>query len=140
LKGLVHLGVFGEGDLDLNFLLDAVRGEVELGTGVDQNLPRIPASRKGMGLSWVNEQWSLRADYLRVDNQDRVASFELPTDSYDDLSVFIQRKIEVANSELSIFLHGRNLTDDEQRNHGSIVKDFAPAPGRRVELGLRLDF
>lgn len=140
IKGLVHLGVFGNGDLDFNFLFDTVRGEVELSSGADQALPRIPASRTGLGLSWANQDWTLRADYLRVDNQRRVASFELPTDGYDDVSLFVQRKVDIADTELSIFLHGRNLTDDEQRYHGSIVKDFAPAPGRRVELGLRLDF
>lgn len=140
LKGLVHLGVLGNGDLDLNFLFDYVRGEVELSSGADANLPRIPASRAGFGFSWKSEQWSLRADYLRVDNQRRAATSELPTEGYEDLSVFIQRKINVADSDVSIFFHGRNLTDDEQRYHGSIVKDFAPAPGRRLELGIRLDF
>jgi len=131
LKGLVHLGVIGNGDFDLNFLFDYVRGELDLNSGAEENLPRIPASRAGIGLS---------ADYLRVNNQRRAASFELPTDGYDDLSVFIQRKLDIAESEVSVFFHGRNLTDDEQRYHGSIVKDFAPAPGRRLELGIRLDF
>jgi len=140
LKGLVHLGVFGNGDLDFNFLFDYVRGELDLNSGAEENLPRIPASRAGLGLSWVSEQWSVRADYLRVDNQRRAAAFELPTDGYDDLSVFIQRKVNISESEVSLFLHGRNLSDDEQRYHGSIVKDFAPAPGRRIEIGIRLDF
>jgi iron complex outermembrane receptor protein len=140
LKGLVHLGFFGNGDLDLNFIFDYVKGEVELNSGEDTNLPRIPSSRAGFGLSWKNQLWSLRADYLKVDNQRRVATFELPTDGYEDLSLFVQRKVTIAESEVSLFLHGRNLTDDEQRYHGSIVKDFAPAPGRRFEVGIRLDF
>lgn len=140
LKGLVHLAVLGTGDLDLNFIFDYVRGEVELNSGEDANLPRIPASRAGFGFSWKNAQWSLRADYLKVDNQRRAASFELPTEGYEDLSVFVQRKVNIAESEVSLFLRGRNLTDDEQRYHGSIVKDFAPAPGRRLEIGVRLDF
>jgi len=140
LKGLVHLGVVANGDLDFNFLFDVVRGELDLSNGADEDLPRIPASRVGAGLSWANELWTLRADYLRVDNQDRVAAFELPTDGYDDLSVFVQRKVKLADNDVSLFFHGRNLTDDEQRYHGSIVKDFAPAPGRRFEIGVRLDF
>ena len=140
LKGLVHLGSYGGGDLDFNFLFDYVRGELDLSSGADEDLPRIPASRAGVGVSWENQQWSLRADYLRVDDQRRAAAFELPTNGYDDLSFFIQRKLNVSENEVSIFLHGRNLTDDEQRFHGSIVKDFAPAPGRRFEVGVRLDF
>jgi iron complex outermembrane receptor protein len=140
LKGLVHLAFLGNGDLDLNFIFDYVKGEVESNSGEDTNLPRIPASRAGFGLSWKNQLWSLRADYLKVDNQRRAATFELPTEGYEDLSLFVQRKVTIADSEVSLFLHGRNLTDDEQRYHGSIVKDFAPAPGRRLEIGIRLDF
>jgi len=140
LKGLVHLGLVGNGDLDFNFLFDYVRGELDLNSNADDDLPRIPASRAGIGLSWETSQWSLRADYLRVNNQRRAAAFELPTEGYDDLSVFVQRKVNIADNEVSIFLHGRNLTDDEQRAHGSIVKDFAPAPGRSFELGIKLDF
>jgi len=138
LKGLVHLANFGEGDLDFNFLFDVVRGELD--DGGNRNLPRIPAARSGFGLSWKNDSWETSIDYLRVSNQRRVAGFELPTDSYEDLSVFLQRSLALGDNEVKVFLHGRNLTDDEQRHHGSIVKDFAPAPGRRWEIGVRLDF
>jgi len=139
LKGLVHLAAVGGGDLDVNFLFDVVRGRLDNGTA-NRNLPRIPAGRSSIGFSWKNDSWETSIDYLRVNNQRRVAGFELPTDSYDDLSLFIQRKLDWDGNEVNVFLHGRNLTDDEQRHHGSIVKDFAPAPGRRWEVGIRLDF
>jgi len=139
LKGLVHLAIVGGGDLDLNFLFDLVRGELDNDAG-NPDLPRIPADRSGVGLSWKSDLWDLGIDYLRVNNQRRVANFELPTNSYEDLKVFVERKFSLAENDISVFLHGRNLTDDEQRHHGSIVKDFAPAPGRRWEIGLRMDF
>jgi len=139
LKGLVHLADVADGDLDLNFLFDVVRGELDGGAG-NRNLPRIPAARSGVGLSWKNNSWETGIDYLRVSNQRRVAGFELPTDSYEDLSVFVQHTLALGDNEVNLFLHGRNLTDDEQRHHGSIVKDFAPAPGRRWEVGIRMDF
>ena len=139
LKGLLHLATVATGDLDLNFLFDIVRGELDASSD-NQNLPRIPAARAGVGVSWKSDAWHVSADYLRVDNQRRVAGFELPTDSYEDLSMFVQRSFEFAGNDLNVFLYGRNLTDDEQRHHGSIVKDFAPAPGRRWEIGVRLDF
>lgn len=138
-QGLVHLVSFADGDLDFNFMFDLVRGELGTGSG-NQNLPRIPASRSSFGLSWESPIWQVRADYLMVDDQRRIADFELPTSNYQDLSVFVQRTLLIADNELSLYLHGRNLTDDEQRHHGSIVKDFAPAPGRRVEVGVRLEF
>ena len=140
LKGLVHLSNIGNGDLDLNFLADVVRGELDNSGNNNPNLPRIPAARASLGLSWRNDVWETSIDYLRVDNQRRVAGFEFPTDSYEDLSLFIQRTLAFAGNEVNLFLHGRNLTDDEQRHHGSIVKDFAPAPGRRWEIGIRMDF
>ncbi|MFT5976084.1 MAG: iron complex outermembrane receptor protein [Gammaproteobacteria bacterium] len=139
LKGLFHLSTFGGGDFDFNFLFDMVRGELDAGTS-NRNLPRIPAARSSVGLSWKSDAWEMGIDYLRVNNQRRVAGFELPTDGYEDLSVFLQRKLVLAGNEINVFLHGRNLTDDEQRHHGSIVKDFAPAPGRRWEVGVRMDF
>ncbi|MFQ3244617.1 MAG: iron complex outermembrane receptor protein [Arenicella sp.] len=140
LKGLFHLATIGDGDLDFNFLFDVVRGELDNSSNGNNNLPRIPASRSSVGLSWTHDSWQASVDYLMVDNQNRIASFELPTDSYEDLSLFVQRKFAIAGNELSLFLHGRNLTDDEQRHHASIVKDFAPAPGRRWEIGIRMDF
>lgn len=143
LKGFVHLGALGEGDLDLNFLFDVVRGELDNvidGDGNNRNLPRIPADRASLGFSWKSDTWEMSVDYLRVDNQPRAASFELPTNSYEDVSVFLQRTLALAGNEVNVFLHGRNLTDDEQRHHGSIVKDLAPAPGRRWEVGVRMNF
>lgn len=143
LKGLVHLAIIGEGDFDLNFLFDVVRGKLDNnapGDANNRNLPRIPADRASLGLSWNSGVWQIKADYLRVNNQRRVAGFELPTDSYEDLSLFIQRTLGFGESKVNLFLSGHNLTDDEQRHHGSIVKDFAPAPGRRWEIGIRMDF
>ena len=143
IKGAFKLVSFGEGNLALNFLFDVVRGELDddPDAGINNtNLPRIPASRGSLGLSWENDLWQMSIDYLRVNNQRRVAGFELPTDSYNDLTLFIQRTLALASGDLSVFLSGRNLTDDEQRHHGSIVKDFAPAPGRRWEVGIRMDF
>lgn len=142
LKGLVHLMTIGGGDLDFNFLFDLVRGELNSGLGEanNPNLPRIPAARGSLGLSWKSDVWQLGIDYLSVNNQRRVAGFELPTDSYNDLSLFAQRSFDVGTSDVKVFVSGRNLTDDEQRHHGSIVKDFAPAPGRRLEVGIRMDF
>jgi len=140
LKGLFHLATVADGDLDVTFLFDVVRGELDDEVNNNRNLPRIPAGRSSLGLSWKNELWETRVNYLRVNNQRRIANFELPTDSYEDLSIFVQRAIELAGNDLKVFLHGRNLTDDEQRYHGSIVKDFAPAPGRRWEVGVRMDF
>ena len=43
-------------------------------------------------------------------------------------------------ADLTVFVQGKNLTDDEQRLHTSFIKDFAPEPGRTIEAGVRLSF
>ena len=80
-------------------------------------------------------------EYLRAEDQDETAEHELPTDGYDDLSVHATLELPAGNgSTMELFLHGKNLTDDEQRLHTSHIKDFAPQPGRTFEVGARLRF
>jgi iron complex outermembrane receptor protein len=70
-----------------------------------------------------------------------VADLELVTDAYNDLTANIEYTLPVTNSaSVSGFLQGRNLTNEEQRIHTSFINAFAPAPGRTLEVGLRLEF
>lgn len=134
----VHLAELLGRDLDVSFLFDTV--DAELSISGDQGLPRIPADRAGIGLKWHDDAWDIKLNYVRVSEQNDLANFELPTDSYDDLSLRINKSFVVGSGELQLFAHGRNLTDDEQRNHTSFVKDFAPSPGRTIEVGLQMTF
>lgn len=127
-------------NLGLSLLYDFVDAELDQTRLGNLNLPRIPASRFGVGLEWQNDLWTAKINYLNVDDQNDTTQFELPTEGYDDISIFVNRTIELQDNELQLFLYGRNLGDDEQRNHTSIVKDFAPAPGRTIEVGVRLKF
>ena len=129
---------FDGGSLALSALFDTVTATIDV-AGND-HLPRIPPLRAGVGVHL--ERGPLRADldYLRMSAQDDVADFELPTDSYDDLRLYIAVDLPAGTANARIFLRGRNLTDDEQRHHTSIIKDLAPAPGRTLELGVRVAF
>ena len=77
---------------------------------------------------------------MRASGQDDVADFELPTDPYDDLRARGAWRFRPGGTTVDLFLAGRNLTDDEQRLHTSVVKDLAPQPGRTIEAGLRARF
>jgi iron complex outermembrane receptor protein len=129
---------FDEGDLGFRATYDEVRGRLK--DGDNRNLPRIPPRRFGLGaaLNWSAITTSI--DYLWVAKQDRVADFELPTESYGDLRIYLGADFPLGERELEVFLVGKNLTDEEQRYHTSFIKDFAPQPGRTVEGGLRLSF
>ncbi|MFT5656193.1 MAG: iron complex outermembrane receptor protein, partial [Arenicella sp.] len=138
LKADFHLGEIASGDLDINILFDAVRAE--LSAGENRNLPRIPARRIGLGVAWTNLNWLAKLNYQRVSEQQDVANFELATPSYDDFSIYLKRDFSWGDTDASLFIHGRNLSDQDQRHHASFIKDLAPAPGRRIELGVRLQF
>lgn len=123
----------------VNVMFDYVNAELDV-TG-NSNIPRLPPMRFGLGVegSWGRMSGSI--DYLRVSEQDDVADLELVTDAYNDLTANIQYALPITNSAtVSGFLQGRNLTNEEQRIHTSFINQLAPAPGRTIEVGLRLEF
>ena len=126
------------GTLALRGMLDVVRAEVDV-SGND-NLPRIPPLRFGLGIEASIASLTASLDFYRVAEQDDVADLELPTNAYNDVRAYVSYDVAVPEGTLTFFLAGKNLTDDEQRHHASFIKEFAPAPGRTVEAGLRWRF
>lgn len=124
------------GGLELSFGYDVVNARLD--SGPNRNLPRIPPSSASIGalLDWNAFQAELT--FKRVAEQDDVSARELATDSYDDLRLFLSYDFAVGGQPVRIFLSGRNLTDDEQRQHASFIKDFAPLPGRTIEAGVTI--
>ncbi len=107
----------------------------------EDHLPRSPANRvlAAGEMSW-NNLWA-RLAYTHVFEQDDITSHETPTASYDNVDIQFDYSLDfLGASDLTLFFAGRNLTDEEQRNHVSFVKDEAPLPGRRIEAGVRLRF
>ncbi len=135
--------VFDEGEqqLKVKAQFDLVRAELDRRIAGNDNLPRIPADRHGLGLEYRYGPFLASVDYTRVSEQDEVTEFEFPTAAYDDFSAYLGYELalgKATNAEL--YLQGKNLTDDEQRNHTSFIKDFAPRPGRSVQAGVRFAF
>lgn len=115
--------------------------DAKLSVSGNDRLPRIPPLRYGIGLSGRWSAGTLGIEYLRAEDQDETAPHELPTDGYDDLSVYATMELPAGNgATMEFFLHGKNLTNDEQRLHTSHIKDYAPQPGRTFEVGARLQF
>ena len=138
LEAVVHLWQRGGWHGDLTFMFDVVSAKLDV-DGND-NLPRIPPSRAGFGLAVDNGRFFAGLDYLRSAEQDDVAPLELPTDAYEDLRVDLSYRMAAGEADVSVFLRGKNLTDDEQRHHSSFIKELAPRPGRTVEAGIRVKF
>ncbi|MYE51236.1 MAG: TonB-dependent receptor [Gammaproteobacteria bacterium] len=138
LEGTATVASWEGGQLELSAFYDTVSAELDI-SGND-NLPRIPPERAGLGLdlSWGGFDASI--DYVHAFKQNDTADFELATDAYDDLRAYLGWAGEWGNTSFTVFLQGRNLTDDEQRLHTSIVKDLVPQPGRTIEGGVRISF
>ena len=137
-EGRMTVGEWGAGRLDLGAFFDMVSPEIDV-SGND-NLPLMPPDRVGVSLEFTSDRLRANVDYVRAADQDDVAEFELPTDGYDDLRARIAWRFRPADMTVDLYLAGRNLTDDEQRLHTSVVKDLAPQAGRTIEAGLRMRF
>ncbi len=122
---------------DLELGADFVRAELR-DTG--EPLPRIPPRRYRLGVHYQGEQWQGRIEGLRVEEQDRVARFERPTEGHTLLNASVGYRLFVGDMVYDLLLRGTNLTDEEARNHVSFLKDRVPLPGRDVSLAVKLTF
>ena len=75
-----------------------------------------------------------------VDDQDRVAEFELPTDGYTMVNASLAWRPWGKERETSLILSANNIFDVEARRHASFTKDFAPLAGRDIRLSGRFSF
>ena len=124
----------GENALKLEGVYDYVRGST------DQGVPaRVPPWALTGRVVWSSPRLDVQTEVRRVASQNRVATFELPTDGYTQVNAMITFK-PVADSPLRLFVDGRNLTNETIREHVSFLKDFAPSPGRSVRAGFAWRF
>ena len=138
MDGGIRAAAFDAGSLWLNAMFDYVDAELDI-DGND-NIPRLPPWRIGFGAALDWHRVTARIDYMYVNEQDDVSEFELQTDDYEDLRIYLATGLPVRFGEFEMFVQGKNLTDDEQRYHASFIKDFAPQPGRTIEAGIRMRF
>ena len=128
---------FANGEVSLRLMYDLVDAELDIsGNG---NMPRLPPSRIGLGIDGDWGDLTASLDYRRMADSDDVAVNELATDGWTDVRAYIGYRLPAAEG-LEVFLQGRNLTDEEQREHVSAIKDLAPLPGRTLEAGVRIRF
>jgi len=118
----------------LETTFDWVHGETDAGTPA-----RIPPWSLGGSIVWSVPRVETTLEVRRVAEQDRVADFELPTDGYTVVNLKATFKPHEA-SPLRLFVDGRNVTNEEIREHASFLKDIAPSPGRSVRAGVAWKF
>ena len=118
----------------LETTFDWVHGATDAGTPA-----RIPPWSLGGSVIWSAPRVETALEVRRVAEQDRVATFEPPTDGYTAVNLKATFK-PIAGSPLRLFVDGRNLTNEEIREHASFLKDIAPSPGRSVRAGVAWKF
>jgi iron complex outermembrane receptor protein len=132
--------IYRSGDLAVTagLLADYVSAE---NTDDNTDLPRIPPFRLGGTTELTYGNWNAGLLLRHSFDQNNTAPEETETDSYTELELELGYVFELNNrANLTLFLRGNNLLDEEIRHHTSAIKDVAPLPGRNVTLGARLAF
>ena len=127
----------GEAHLDLRFGADLVRAEL---TASGDPLPRIPPLSAHLGLDFHHGPFRASVEGIRAEEQDRVTANETATGGHTLVNAAVSYRLLLGNTVTDMILRGRNLADEEARNHVSFLKDVAPLPGRDLSLGLRVAF
>lgn len=136
LKARLSLWERGDRHLDLKLTGDKVNAELDDGT----RLPRIPPQRLSLGLHFHHPAWHGYVEVWDVDSVTDVAPNETPTDGHTLVHAGLSYRLLTENGVYDLVLRGRNLTDEDARNHVSFLKDTVPLPGRDISLALRWTF
>lgn len=128
------IATVGAWDLIGDGAIEYVRGE----TDNFGDLPRMPPFSGVFGVNLERALLDLRAEVEYVAEQDAVAAFELPTDSYAFVNLLASA--QPFGEATRLVVEVRNLADNEGRLHTSQLKDVIPLPGRSFRLGLHTTF
>lgn len=104
------------------------------------NVPRIPPMRFGSSIHYEYDNWHAEVEVVRNSKQDKIANYETNTDGYTMISASANYYLDWDNIDMTIYIKGENLTDQEGRVHSSYLKDEAPLPSRSFSVGLRARF
>ncbi|CAN5215269.1 TonB-dependent receptor [soil metagenome] len=133
-EGSYALWQTGDRKLAFEGQADYVKADTDLGPAA-----RIPPYSVTGRLAWTSTPFDASVEVRHVGTQNEVADNELPTDDYTLLNLAAAWR-PLADRNVTIFAEGRNLTDQEAREHVSFLKDIAPLPGRNVRVGVAYRF
>jgi iron complex outermembrane receptor protein len=127
------------GYVGLNLFGDYTRGTLtSAGNG---NVPRMPPLRYGAQLDYNKDKWSGFFRVTRGNRQGYAGENETETPGWVLMNVGVTYEAKTyADSKLLFYLKGNNLLDQDIRNSTSYLKNFAPEPGRGVQLGFQVSY
>lgn len=120
--------------INADVLADYVHAQI-IGEGP---APRIPPMRILGGIEAQSDAVTARIEVEKSFAQERLAAFETPTKGHVLANASLSWKpLGVANGT-SLTLSANNIFDVEARRHASVLKDYAPLPGRDIRVTARL--
>lgn len=124
-------------NLHWEFKADAVRArDGSSGT----SLPRIPPFHLSSALILEHGGFGARLEGIYAAPQDRLAANEFRTESYFLLNLALTYRVVRGPTTVDFYVKGMNLTNEDAREHTSILKERLPLPGRGIVAGVKLTF
>ncbi|MCL9982551.1 MAG: TonB-dependent receptor [Erythrobacter sp.] len=112
--------------------------EAELADGTA--VPRIPPLSLLGALEAQTGAFDVRGEVQWFAEQDRVTTFETPTDSFTLVNALVAWRPLADNQNVTVQLAADNIFDVNGRRHASFTKDFVPLLGRNFRASVRLSF
>ncbi len=116
---------------------DYVRATIKDGNGP---VPRIPPLRVLAGVEAQTGNVDGRVEVEWTADQDRVATFENPTDGFTLVNASVAWRPWGRSNGTTLLFSANNIFDVEARRHASFTKDFVPLAGRDFRVSLRATF
>lgn len=115
---------------------DYVRGKID-----NENAPRVPAGRLGTKVNAnFSDTWSGTAEYYHVFEQDRIASYETETESYNMVNLGLAYNGQyMQGNDYRVYFKANNLLDETVYSHTSFLSTI-PQVGRNFTVGLDFSF
>ncbi|WP_395742995.1 TonB-dependent receptor [Prosthecobacter sp.] len=126
-----------QNNVHLQFRADVVRAR-DTRTGL--SLPRIPPFHLSSTLSLERGPFGARLEGIYAAPQSQLATNETRTNSYFLVNLTLTYRIVQGPRTLDLYVKGMNLTNEDAREHTSVLKDRVPLPGRGLVAGLKLTF
>jgi len=104
------------------------------------DVPRIPPVSLLGALEAQVDAFELRGEVQWFGEQNDVAEFETPTDSFTFINAYVSWRPIATNQNVVVQLAGENLFDVTGRRHSNFTKEFVTMPGRNIRASVRLSF
>ena len=126
-----------QNNLHLQLRADVVCTGIDLGLEI---IPRIPPFHLTSALMLERGAFGARLEGIYAAPQSQLAMNETRTSSYFLVNLSLTYRILQGPTTLDVYVKGMNLTNEDAREHTSVLKDRVPLPGRGLVAGMKLTF